>query len=558
MYTVKFQKQGLPHCNLLLWIQEHSRIRTNAQIDRYISVELPDSTLEPEGYRIVTELMMHGPCGLLNRSAACMKGGDTCTKGFPKPFCSATFIDKKGYVHYRRRVGGNVTIKHNVQLDSGYVVPHNISLLRRFYTHINVEYCEWTMLIKYLFKYISKGTDRIVTHITRNLGDMGSTCHSPAIRIDEIKNYLDARYAGPQEACWRIFGFDIHYRDPAVQILAVHLENMQNVRFRREDTLESVVNNSSNKRTTLTQWLHYNAHFTNGRHLTYLDFPKEFVWNQPQNFWSRRRNLNKPLIGRLAYIHPSAGDLFYQRLLLCHQKGCMSFPGIRTVNECLYSTNRAACETMGLLAGDGEWSIALVEAAFTATAAEIRQLFCQILIFCNVANPVSLWNTHWRLMSDDIPQMLADLLHIPQLNLNDEELQGGILYELEAILRFYGKSVVEFNLRLPPLHLLEILKNRTVMEERSYDTEVMATERDRLLPNLNTQQRKIFDTVTEAVSNGRQELMFVYGHGGTGKTYVWKSIIYTLRAQRKIVLAVASSGIASLLLPSGRTAHSRF
>lgn len=96
------------------------------------------------------------------------------------------------------------------------------------------------------------------------------------------------------------------------------------------------------------------------------------------------------------------------------------------------------------------------------------------------------------------------------------------------------------------------------MEERSYDAEVMATKRDRLLPNLNTHQRKIFDTVTEAVSNARQELMFVYGHGGTGKTYVWKSIIYTLKAQRKIVLAVASSGIASLLLPSGRTAHSRF
>ena len=74
------------------------------------------------------------------------------------------------------------------------------------------------------------------------------------------------------------------------------------------------------------------------------------------------------------------------------------------------------------------------------------------------------------------------------MNLNDKELQGGILYELEAILRFYGKSVMEFNLRLPPLHLLEILKNMTVMEERSYDTEVMAAERDHLLPNLNTQQ----------------------------------------------------------------------
>ena len=50
----------------------------------------------------------------------------------------------------------------------------------------------------------------------------------------------------------------------------------------------------------------------------------------------------------------------------------------------------------------------------------------------------------------------------------------------------------------------------------------------------------------------------MYGHGGTGKTFLWKTIISTIRSEGKIVLAVASSSIASLLLPSGRTAHSRF
>ncbi|KAJ0847366.1 putative DNA helicase [Helianthus annuus] len=56
----------------------------------------------------------------------------------------------------------------------------------------------------------------------------------------------------------------------------------------------------------------------------------------------------------------------------------------------------------------------------------------------------------------------------------------------------------------------------------------------------------------------KQLLLFVYGHGGTGKTYLWTTIICALRASKKIVLAVAASGIASLLLPSGRTTHSRF
>jgi hypothetical protein len=51
---------------------------------------------------------------------------------------------------------------------------------------------------------------------------------------------------------------------------------------------------------------------------------------------------------------------------------------------------------------------------------------------------------------------------------------------------------------------------------------------------------------------------FVCGHGGTGKTFLWNAIIVRLRSEKKIVLAVASSGVASLLLPRGRTAHLRF
>jgi chromosomal replication initiation ATPase DnaA len=56
----------------------------------------------------------------------------------------------------------------------------------------------------------------------------------------------------------------------------------------------------------------------------------------------------------------------------------------------------------------------------------------------------------------------------------------------------------------------------------------------------------------------RQFFFFVSGHGGIGKTFLWNTIVSYLIAQKRIVLTVASSGVASLLLPSGRTAHSRF
>lgn len=54
------------------------------------------------------------------------------------------------------------------------------------------------------------------------------------------------------------------------------------------------------------------------------------------------------------------------------------------------------------------------------------------------------------------------------------------------------------------------------------------------------------------------DMFFVYGYGGTGKTFTWMSLSAEIRLKGDIVLNVSSNGIASLLCPSGRTAHSRF
>ncbi|GJS66167.1 DNA helicase [Tanacetum coccineum] len=331
-----------------------------------------------------------------------MKDGSNCNLNFPKPYSERAFIDKDG------------------------------TLCLQYYAHIKVEYCGWTMLIKYLFKYISKGIDRVIMNVTKPVGDITSANKTSNIQIDEIKNFVKARYIGPHEACWRILDFTIHYREPAVQILAVHLENMQQKTFRSKDNLQSIVNNPA-KKTTLTKWLEYNKNYTDGRHLTYLNFPSEYTWHPSDKYWQRRRNLNKPSIGRLTYIHPSVGDLFYQRILLCHQKGCRSFLEIRTVNHTLYLTNKASCEALGLLGGDHEWKEALQEAATFATSSKLRKLFVQILMFCDVSDPLSLWNTFWKDMSDDIPRRLAKTLRLPQIEKTEAKMKATVLFDLEAM-----------------------------------------------------------------------------------------------------------------------------
>ena len=110
----------------------------------------------------------------------------------------------------------------------------------------------------------------------------------------------------------------------------------------------------------------------------------------------------------------------------------------------------------------------------------------------------------------------------------------------------------------PNTLLLRQSNNRVLQEELDYDRNSLAVEHIKLLKGLNIDQRNIYDEVIDSVLENKGGFFFVYGHGGTGKTYLWKTIICRLRSEGKIVIAIASSGIAALLLRGGRTAHSRF
>ncbi|XP_076902960.1 uncharacterized protein LOC143557876 [Bidens hawaiensis] len=100
--------------------------------------------------------------------------------------------------------------------------------------------------------------------------------------------------------------------------------------------------------------------------------------------------------------------------------------------------------------------------------------------------------------------------------------------------------------------------NRLIVDELSYDTNTLQNESHGLLSSLTNEQRRVFDEIMNAVEANKGGVFFLYGYGGTGKTFLWKTLSVATRSKGQIVLNVASSGIASLLLSGGRTAHSRF
>lgn len=66
LYTIEFQKSGLPHCHTLLWVTSPYKISVPEQVDQLISAEIPHPEDEPRLYNIVSKLMIHRPCGLAN------------------------------------------------------------------------------------------------------------------------------------------------------------------------------------------------------------------------------------------------------------------------------------------------------------------------------------------------------------------------------------------------------------------------------------------------------------------------------------------------------------
>ena len=99
-----------------------------------------------------------------------------------------------------------------------------------------------------------------------------------------------------------------------------------------------------------------------------------------------------------------------------------------------------------------------------------------------------------------------------------------------------------------------------LLQERDY---IISAESNTVQENtlkFNQEQRAIFDIVCEAIDNNNNKnlLLFIDGPGGCGKSFLLNTILARVRADAQIGIAVASSGIASLLLTGGRTAHSRF
>ncbi|GMF57085.1 unnamed protein product [Phytophthora fragariaefolia] len=230
IYVVEFQKRGLPHAHIVIIVAEEDKPRTREIINKLVSAEVPDLEVNPDLYETVMTCMMHGPCGPANPDSPCMKDGK-CTKGFPKPWHEVMQANLDGFPLYRRR---RVLIFMDIQYDNEtvnqWVVPYNAYLCQKYDCHINVEVCTTIGAIKYLYKYVYKGSDRAVLTI-----EAVRDPSEPRSEPNEILRFLNAMYISPVETVMCILMYEILGKTHAVTTLTVHLEGGQMVVFQPND-----------------------------------------------------------------------------------------------------------------------------------------------------------------------------------------------------------------------------------------------------------------------------------------------------------------------------------
>jgi hypothetical protein len=576
--VVEWQKRGLPHAHILIFLLPRDRPKTAEAYDRFCSAEIPDKETNPILYELVTTNMIHGPCGSQNETCVCMKNSK-CTKRFPKPFCQQTSQKEHSYPELRRRrpYDGHfqVVIKRNGKdytINNSWVVPYNPYLLMKYRAHINVEIVNSISAIKYLHKYIYKGGSKaIVEHVRSNTGVLGQRKV-----IDEIKNYQEYRYIGPTEAMFRIFSFTLHDAEPSVVRLSYHAPEEQTVLFSAENPEQALRDSEHTMLTTFfeavrkekespidsSSLIYQGKPIPRAEDLTYTDFPKYFTYKRNDSkhihLWQRRMTREKltvsPMISRLYWSSPAQDRLYYISLLLAKVKGPTSFQDLLTFEGHVHITYRDACVARGIVADETEWLHFMQAAAIVQTnIKKLRMNFAIILHHNSPTSPSKLWEDCKEILTEDFIYK----------NYDPEDASEAALLEIDGMLkRLSGgaNGLEKYGIQRPAYQQINYQFN----DFRNIDRVNEGEKANANFALMNTEQQELYARIEIEVDNFRfrqdstARNIFIDAPGGTGKTFVLNTVISYLLSKNIEFVSCAYTGIAANLLVGGKTIHSAF
>ena len=457
VYSTEWQKGDYPHAHIAVRLKiDTERIPMNTQLyqislmDQVVSACLPDEDA-PHYHQVIAFMQHPSECKSCLREKTKGCGVKTCRFYFPKPVCAESRIDARGFPVYRRREGDE------------RIVPHNWKLLVEFQCHINAEWTFNSRHLAYVYGYMCKGADIAGVRIQD--------------QVNEIASFRKARVLTVAEACYRILGFNVNFREPAVVVCPIYLprgipSSGDNDQFGhildgddefgdREATAIPTTGCQFNERrqartTEISFQLDYLEHYFKAeRHdqLKFTDYYANYYAGTSvavpsygrQNEWKKRRS---PIEARITWLPPYAGEIYFLRILLHH------IPARNWAD--LYgpcNSFKLHCIHLGVVDTGEEYLYAMQDAlADNQSPAACRHLFALFINSHDVLSLANVWSDV-RIRTHLAIDFWPSNAHNETFAMNNETAEMLALMDIAVMVQGMGTSDFKIAMRnkdLPP------------------------------------------------------------------------------------------------------------
>ncbi|XP_031778423.1 uncharacterized protein LOC116416077 [Nasonia vitripennis] len=235
---------------------------------------------------------------------------------------------------------------------------------------------------------------------------------------DELIQYVDGRYLSPMEAAWRLQGYPLCGKIPAVERLGIHTKDQQHIVYEENKELQAL----NNKETTLTAWFKLNKIDDFAKTLKYVELTEYYRFNKKSKSWIKRsRSSQYNTIARLNIVSPKDTERFFFKLILNRARGPTSFEDLKNHKDIEYQTYKDAALAIGLIEDDLHIFIIFEEACHIMLPFQLRKFFAWFILAENIQGN-TIWNKFKNYFTEDFKTNKENnaLSHI-QIILENEE-----------------------------------------------------------------------------------------------------------------------------------------
>lgn len=163
----------------------------------------------------------------------------------------------------------------------------------------------------------------------------------------------------------------------------------------------------------------------------------------------------------------------------------------------------------------------LTDATVSAPANQTRALFAIIIVTCHPSNPTALWEKYMDEMEEDILHRVHRQLRILIFEIKDEMSNEALVLIRDMCVLMYGSLLSTLGMPVSNCSTHDAF-NRELQREKDYVLDEQAERFRTNVPQLNAEQKNVYDSLMKVVDNGSDGINFLNALDLTGKRWSFR------------------------------------